>query len=243
MKILFILLLFGLPLTAQQPDAKTILQKVDQNFTAGTKELVAEMIIHGRRGARSVRSRSWLKGESKSFTEYLAPARDKGTKMLKDGDQLWTYSPQTDRIIRISGHLLRQSVMGSDLSYEDMMEDARLSDNYSAKLSGSETIFGRDCFILDLKAVNDNQAYQSRKIWVDQERMLILKEERFAKSGKLLKRTEVRDVKYLDDRWVPVHVWFKDMLKSGEGTEYKIEDIKFNIKIKDYLLTKSALRR
>jgi len=46
--------------------------------------------------------------------------------MLKLGDELWTYTPETDRIIKISGQMLRQSVMGSDLSYEDMMEDRKL---------------------------------------------------------------------------------------------------------------------
>ena len=47
-------------------------------------------------------------------------------------DQLWTYSPQTDHTIRISGHMLRQSVMGSDMSYEDMMEDSELATAYEA---------------------------------------------------------------------------------------------------------------
>jgi hypothetical protein len=36
--------------------------------------------------------------------------------MLKLGDQLWTFSPSTDRTIQIAGHMLRQSVMGSDMS-------------------------------------------------------------------------------------------------------------------------------
>ena len=45
-------------------------------------------------------------GEFKNFTEYLSPEREKGTKMLKLDDRLWIYSPTTDRIIQISGHLL-----------------------------------------------------------------------------------------------------------------------------------------
>jgi hypothetical protein len=57
------------------------------------------------------------RGQERAFREYTFP-RGKGTKMLKLGDQLWTFDPRTDRTIQISGHLLRQSVMGSDLSYE-----------------------------------------------------------------------------------------------------------------------------
>ena len=39
---------------------------------------------------------------------------------------------------QLSGHLLRQSVMGSDLSYEDMMEERKLSEVYSAKIIQEE---------------------------------------------------------------------------------------------------------
>ena len=76
--------------------------------------------------ARTIESKNWVIGIDLAFTEYLSPPREKGTKMLKLGDKLWTYSPQTDRVIQISGHMLRQSVMGSDMSYNDMMEDRPL---------------------------------------------------------------------------------------------------------------------
>lgn len=49
-----------------------------------------------------------VKGDHKGYTEYLAPAREKGTKMLKLENQLWIYSPATDRTIQIAGHMLRQ---------------------------------------------------------------------------------------------------------------------------------------
>ena len=103
----------------------------------------SEMIIHGRRTSRTITSISYSVGNKQSFTEYLSPAREQGTKMLKLENQLWIYSPSTDRIIQISGHMLRQSVMGSDLSYEDMMDDRKLTEIYSAKVTGNETIDGK----------------------------------------------------------------------------------------------------
>ena len=145
------------------------------------------MIIHGRRGSRTVEAKSWQKGVDDSFTEYLAPAREKGTKMLKLGDQLWTYTPSTDRTILISGHMLRQSVMGSDLSYEDMMEDPLLQNLYNAEIVGEDTVLNRPVWVLELKSKKEDIAYDSRKLWVDKERFIPLKEELYAKSGKLLK--------------------------------------------------------
>jgi outer membrane lipoprotein-sorting protein len=227
-----------------KPSGDEILRRVDRNVTSGNRVFSAEMVIHGRRGKRTVASKSWVSGRDKAFTEYLAPARERGTKMLKLADQLWTYTPATDRIIRISGHMLRQSLMGSDLSYEDMMEDQELHRLYTAEIVADTTFLARACWILQLSARESDVTYHTRKIWVDKERYLPLKEERFAKSGKLLKMTEVRAMQKIDNRWVMTHGVFRDALKSdSKGTEFFIAAIEFDVDIPEHVFSKAALRR
>jgi len=240
--LLFILLVpFGT--MAQEINGDWILKRVDEIRGSENKISVAVMNIKGKRGDRSVKSKSYIHGMTRSYTEYLAPARDAGTKMLKLEDQLWTYSPATDRTILISGHLLRQSVMGSDLSYEDLMEDPRLSNLYSARITGEENILGSRCWILQLDSRVPDITYYSRKVWVDQERFVILREDRYAKSGKLLKTTEVLTVEQIEARWIATRVRFKDVLKTGEGTEFAIESIEFNAAIPEYIFTKAVLKK
>jgi len=226
-----------------QPDAEEILKKVEKNLSSDNRVFESSMTIRGNRTSRTITSRSFSVGNKKSFTEYLSPAREQGTKMLKLENQLWIYSPSTDRTIQISGHMLRQSVMGSDLSYEDMMDDRKLTDVYDAKVSGDELIDGRKTYILDLVAKVTDAAYHSRKMWIDTERFVPLKEELFARSGQLLKRTTLSDVKQIEGRWFPSTVVFKDILKQGEGTEFRITTIKFNQKIPEYIFTKAALKQ
>jgi len=228
---------------AQEVTGEWILQRVDENMASGTKISRSRMIIQGRGGSRSVESQSWIRGTEESFTEYLAPARERGTKMLKLSDRLWTFFPSTDRTILISGHMLRQSVMGSDLSYEDLMEDPHLFDMYTAEIVREEAYADRPCWVLRLEAKDTSPAYHAREMWVDRERFVPLKENRFAKSGKLLKTTEVRRVERQADRWVAREMLFKDVLKSGEGTVFIIESIEFDAEIPSHLLTKAALRR
>ena len=226
-----------------QSDADDILKKVEKNMSSDNRVFESSMTIRGNRTSRTITSRTYSVGDTKSFTEYLSPAREQGTKMLKLENQLWIYSPSTDRTIQISGHMLRQSVMGSDLSYEDMMDDRKLTDVYAAKISGNEVIDGRKTYILDLAAKVTDVAYNSRKMWIDSERFVPLKEELFAKSGQLLKQTTLSDVKQIDGRWFPEKVVYKDMLKQGDGTEFRITSIKFNQKIPDYIFTKAALKQ
>ena len=225
------------------PDADKILETVDKNMASTNRIFESDMVIHGRRNSRTITSRSYSVGDKQSFTEYLSPAREEGTKMLKLENKLWIYSPSTDRIIQISGHMLRQSVMGSDLSYEDMMDDRKLTEMYSATIAGHEEINGRDTYVLDLVAKVADVAYHSQKIWVDSERFVPLKQEMFAKSGQLLKRTTLSDIQRVQGRWFPMAMVYKDMLKDGSGTEFRITDAKFDQEIPEYIFTKAALKQ
>ncbi len=242
-KIVIPMFMLCVSMNAQNPSAREIIEKVDKNMSADSRVFTSKMIIHNRRNTRTIESKSWSMGEKKSYTEYLSPAREQGTKMLKLDDQLWIFSPSTDRIIQISGHMLRQSVMGSDLSYEDMMEDPHLLNHYIGKIDGEGKLDDRNCWIITLSANTPDIAYQTQKIWVDKDRFIPLKKELYAKSGILLKRMELSDVTQIQGRWFPKKILFKDVLKDGEGTEFQIEEIIFNTTIPDYIFSKASLKK
>jgi outer membrane lipoprotein-sorting protein len=234
-------MLFSLAATAQTADE--ILERVDRNMSSENRVFESSMTIHGKRTSRTITSRTYAVGDSRSFTEYLSPAREEGTKMLKLEDQLWIYSPGTDRTIQISGHMLRQSVMGSDLSYEDMMEDRKLTEVYDASIAGVEELDGRPVWVLDLTANVEDIAYASRKVWIDKERFIPLREELYAKSGQLLKRSAMSDVKRIEGRWFPTTIVYKDMMKQGDGTEFTMTSIRFDQEIDEYIFSKAALKQ
>ena len=70
-----------------------------------------------------------------------------------------------------------------------------------------------------------------------------LKEEMYAKSGTLLKRSELSNVENINGRWYPKKIVFKDMLKDGEGTEFIIGNIQFNAAIPEYIFSKANLKK
>ncbi len=229
---------------AQAPSGDWLLQKIDENQSAGNKIIVSEMIVHSRRGSRTIRSKSWIEGVNRAFTEYLDPPREAGTKTLKLANQLWIYTPATDRTIQIAGHMLRQSVMGSDLSYEDLMEDPKLRNLYDSKVSGEAAVLERPCWILQLTAkAGKDPAYHSRKMWVDKDRFVVLREERYATSGRLLKTAEVKSLRLAGQRWIAERAVFKDALKNDAGTEFVIQSIEFNAAIPEHIFSKASLRK
>jgi outer membrane lipoprotein-sorting protein len=242
-KITIPMILLCVSINAQNPSAREIIEKVDRNMSAESRVFTSKMIIHNPRNTRMIESKSWSMGENKSFTEYISPPREQGTKMLKLDNLLWIFSPETDRIIQISGHMLRQSVMGSDLSYEDMMEDPHLLNHYNGKVDGEEKIADRNCWVITLIANTADVAYQTQKIWVDKDRFIPLRKDLYAKSGVLLKKMELSEVLLIQGRWYPKKILFKDVLKEGDGTEFQIMDIEFNTKIPDYVFSKASLKK
>ena len=240
--IIIAFVLVGGVLNAQYPSGDELMDRMDRNMSAKSRVMTTKMVVHGARTSRTIESKTWAVGEEKSYSEYISPAREAGTKMLKLEDALWIYSPSTDRTIQISGHMLRQSLMGSDLSYEDMMDDATYKENYAAVVIGEETLRETVCWIIQLEATSPDVTYQLRKIWMDKEKYIPIREELYAKSGKLLKKTELYDFKRVQDRWFPGRMVFKDMLKKGDGTEFIIDEIAFDTTIPEHIFTKAALR-
>jgi outer membrane lipoprotein-sorting protein len=244
-KILISILSFAF-LLGQSNDmsVQDIIRAMDENLNAKSRVLTSKMVVHGRRTSRTIESKNWVVGIDLAFTEYLSPAREKGTKMLKLGDKLWTYSPQTDRVIQISGHMLRQSVMGSDMSYNDMMEDRPMEELYNATLEGSVMIDDRDHWIILLESKVKGLSYPKRRAWIDKEYLLPMKEELYAKSGKLLKTSTMDGIKKVQRRWFPSRFIYKDELKrNSKGTEWIIDEIAFDIDIPESRFSKALLRK
>ena len=240
---LFFLFSFLFPQTDQM-SADDIMKAMDENLNAESRIITSKMVVRGRRSSRTIESKNWVVGTDLAFTEYLSPPREAGTKMLKLGDKLWTYSPQTDRVIQISGHMLRQSVMGSDMSYNDIMEDRPIEELYSATIEGSVEVDGRDHWIMVLDAKVKGLSYPKRRSWVDKEYLLPIKEELYAKSGKLLKTASLHGIKKVQGRWFPSKFVYKDELKrNSKGTEWIIDSIEFNKIIPASRFSKALLRK
>jgi len=243
MKNYILILIFLSSALLHAQNAEAILSKVDANMTSSNRVFESSMTIQGKRNSRTITSKTYAAGNKQSFTEYLSPASEKGTKMLKLEKQLWVYSASTDRTIQLSGHMLRQSVMGSDLSYEDMMDDRKLTEVYESKVVGEEMLGDRKVYVLELTAKVADVAYYRQRIWVDTEHYVPLKQEMYAKGGKMLKQTEMKDVTKIQNRWFPLTIVYKDMLKQGDGTVFKISTIAFDQEIPSFIFTKAALKQ
>ncbi|MDR1374140.1 MAG: outer membrane lipoprotein-sorting protein [Treponema sp.] len=233
-------------LCAQNPSPAELLRRVDENEIYTTIEYEGEMLIDYQNRRYLKLFKAWARGNSDSFIEFTNP-EDRGTKYLKKGARLYVYSPDTEEVMLISGHMLKESMMGSDLSYEDTLDNDTLSSRYNPALGPSETwtVNGRnrDCWVLDLTARRRTESYPKRKLWIDKETGDLLHYELFALSGARLKEYTLLRAEETGGRRFPVEGEMRDLLRKGSKTTFVMRNLILDGPVADSVFSTRNLER
>ena len=235
--------LLGMAMRICALSGEEIIEKMDANRDHTTIASTATMTIHIGDEVRTKSMTIWgiTKG-NKSIVEFTN-AEDRGTKYLMLDDNLWIYFPDEDDVVKISGHMLKEGMMGSDVSYEDALESDKLSDKYAITLTGEQRLSGTDCYVVELDAKTKDAPYDKRKMWVDKVTFVSMKEEMYAKSGKLLKEALVLEMKKIGKRNVPVKSEMINKLRKNSKTVFEMKDIEFDAPMKEEMFSLRWLRR
>ncbi|MDH5720008.1 MAG: outer membrane lipoprotein-sorting protein [Spirochaetia bacterium] len=220
-----------------------IIKAVDKNAEFKTQSFGITMKIE--KGARTLIKKIEGYGMTngrKSFMKFINP-EDDGVKYLKIEKELWIYFPDADDIMKISGHMLRQGMMGSDISYEDMMESGEWEKKYSIRLLPEETIENIECYVVELKAKVSDVAYEKQIMAVDKKNLVPLKVDMYSAGGRLIKKITFHDFINISGRITAQKVIIKDTRKKDSLTTMEFAYIKFNEKLPPKVFTKEFLRR
>ncbi|MDR0730905.1 MAG: outer membrane lipoprotein-sorting protein [Treponema sp.] len=230
----------------QTPQAAELLRQVDDNEIYSTIEYEGEMIIEYQNRRYVKTMKAWARENSDSFIEFTNP-EDRGTKYLKKSGRLYVYSPDTEEVMLISGHMLKESMMGSDMSYEDTIENEKLINRYDPVLDGSETRtlggLSRDCWILELTARSRTESYPKQRLWIDKETGDCLHYELFALSGAKLKEYNLIRVEVIEGRRFPVEMEIRDLLRRGSKTTMIMRNVVLDRPIADSVFSQRNLSR
>ena len=100
---------------------------------------------------------------------------------------------------------LKEPLFGSDLSYEDIVDNFFAWDQQA--IVGTEMVGGVNCPILESKPGKDEHSiYGSVRSWIDVPRLVPLRVEKYASSGKLLRRIDTTVVGSDGGHLIPAHL-------------------------------------
>jgi outer membrane lipoprotein-sorting protein len=222
--------------------AAELLRRVDENDVYATIRYEGEMVIEYQNRRYVKTMRTWARGSGESFLEFTN-REDRGTKYLKTSGRLYVYSPDTEEVMLISGHMLKESMMGSDLSYEDTLDNDSLSSRYTPEITGRESFRGRDCHVLRLTALRREESYPTQTLWIDTENGDLLHSEQYALSGAVLKEYSVLRVEVLSGRRFPVETEIRDRMRQGSRTVFRMNNVVLDQPIADSVFSTRNLTR
>jgi hypothetical protein len=142
----------------------------------------------------------------------------------------------------ISGHMLKESMMGSDMSYEDTIENERLSRRYTATFLEDEKVDGRDCWVLDLTAIKPTESYQKRRLWVAKDNFDMVRAEFYALSGAKLKEYTLIRSELIQGQSFPMESEMRDLLRKNSKTTFRVINLELNAPVSDRIFSTRNLR-
>ncbi len=216
--------------------AVSLLKSVDKSMYP--QIFKSEMSMDTYRNGRKPLKYTYLiysEGSDKALMNIVAPARDKGKKILLNGDNLWMYMPDVSRPIRLSR---KQAFMGSTFSNEDLA-DSGWADNYDPEITDQKG--GK--ILLVMKAKRNDVAYAKIEMWIIAETKVPTEATYYGLSGKAIKKMYFTNVKEIAGLLRPLDMKMMDLLEEGAYTEVKLISMEELKSIPKYMFDASQLGR
>jgi outer membrane lipoprotein-sorting protein len=220
--------------------AEEILDKAVNNTYPETYQMTAQMVSTKQdKEDRVYKMEIFKKGSDKMLIVFTEPAREKDRKILRNGNSIWMYIPNVQKVLKVAE---KQSVMGGDFSNADLMRLDLVSD-YNASLAGEEKMDGVNAYRLELKAKDRSVAYDRVTVWVRKDNLLPMKSEFYTLSGKLLKILTYSNLKRLAGQVRPTKMTMENTLEEGQLTIFTFDDLRIKDTLPDNIFTQTYLSR
>jgi len=241
---LFLFLFFSLTFSPAfaYDDPTTIVEEAIDYWRDASSDSVSDMTIHRSDWERTMTMRVWTRGMKDALVRVIKPKKDKGNATLTKNDKMWTFSPKTNRIIKIPSSMMNQSWMGSDFSNNDVAKADNLLKHYTHTLVGTETHEGQRVFVI--KAVPFEEApvvwgFEVVKVRADH---LLLEQAFYDQDNLLVKKMETREIEKMGGKLIATIQRMQKIETPDEWTEIVVKEAEFKINVSDSLFTLSNLR-
>jgi len=226
--VLLLCLLYGnADCSASQPSAQDIIAKAEQNFLKIDSYRVDVSRIYYRNGVAESREewRFFFKAPGLARIEFMFPK--KATLVLNQSDA-WQYLPEEKKVWRrginglkeedkmyVAGELLKPyEIEGWGLPVTSKFGD-RL------RLRGEEVVKGSRCVLIECSPQASNPQQLKLLLWIDRERLAVVRKELYKGSDLLVSRTESENfLEIIPGIWLPrkvvstIHTEKGDVIKE-----------------------------
>ena len=224
--------------------AMEIIKAADDKFQG--KSSYAEMTMKVVRPTweREVKFKSWSKDRDYSLTLITYPAKEKGQTFLKRKQEMWSWNPTINRMIKLPPSMMSQGWMGSDYSNDDILKESSIVVDYNHSIVGTDKLEGRECWKIQLLPKEDAAVVWGKIFkWITKDGYLQVKTEYYDEDNYLEKTETGSKIKMMHDREIPTYLEIIPEENPGNRTIVIIDKAKFDIDIPDSYFSQQYMKR
>ena len=227
---------------ASGQDAAEIVKATIDNWRGLSSHGEMTMTIHRPSWERSMSMRGWTSGSKKSLVRVTAPKKDAGNGTLMVDNNMWSYSPKINRVIKVPSSMMGQSWMGSDFSNKDVSRADDIVDQYDHTLLSTDEIDGHTVHTIRSIPHEEAAVVWGKEVLRIRDDHVLLSQDFFDQDGVLVKTLETLEIGEMGGRTIAIRQRMAKADTDDEWTEIANHSMEFDIEISDNTFTRSNLQ-
>ncbi len=247
LKLCCLLLLSGASSTlpaseTSAPDPRDLIRAAMEHWRGVTSYSEMTMVIHRSDWERSFSMQAWTEGDKLSLVRVTEPKRDAGNGTLVKDQNMWTFSPKINRVLKVPSSMMNQSWMGSDFSNKDISKSTDIIDQYDHRLLKTETVEDHVRYTIESIPHEEAAVVWGKEVVVIRDDFVMLRQEFWDQDDVLVKEMESTELREMDGRIIAARMRMQKLENPGEWTEMTVDAIDFDIELGSNVFTLSNLR-
>ena len=209
----------------------------------------------GQERVRKLTGRTRLEAngvDNRRLVRFVSPADVAGTATLlvehsEADDDIWIYLPALRRSRRLVASNKKESFLGTDFSYGDVIGH-RVAD-WVYEVAGKEVIDGQQCVVIDAKpvtnAIRDESGYSRQRLWIRRDNNVTVRADFWDTNGQPLKRATYSDIREIDaarSKWQAM-TFEADNLQTGHRTIVRFDRFVSNVDVPESYFSVRSLEQ
>jgi outer membrane lipoprotein-sorting protein len=227
---------------AQAPDFKAMILAIDSRSAVTDSDFssIATVVSEDPEQGVLTRKVQRYRRDSQDLLAMviLEPEVQRGQASLRQGDNMWTYDPESRQFTHVS---LEESYQGTTARNNDFNNFTFVND-YKVAGYAEERLGKFDCWAVDLEAVKDNVSYPFIRVWIDKASELLIQVADYGLSRRLLRTVMYTRYNRTGGRILPVKIVAVDEVTKGRRTTIEFANISFDA-LPDYVFTRAYIER
>ncbi|MCP4430209.1 MAG: outer membrane lipoprotein-sorting protein [Gammaproteobacteria bacterium] len=223
-------------------DPKVLIRAAMDHWRGVTSYSEMTMVVHRSDWQRRMSMQAWTMGEKTSLVRVTEPKRDAGNGTLIKDQNMWSYSPKVNRILKVPSSMMSQSWLGSDFSNKDISKSTDIIDQYEHSLIGNEEKDGHMFYTIESIPHEDAAVVWGKEVVIVRDDFVLIRQEFWDQDNILIKEMNALEVAEMGGRSVARRIRMNKVETPDEWTEMSVQKVEFDIELNDSLFSLSSLR-